>query len=64
MLQAYTGTLASIFLVELTDRTRLLALLLSARYRTPWQLILGMSLGDVPAVVKNDIVVEIEMHHP
>jgi len=51
MLQAYTGTLVAIFLVELTDRTRLLALLLSARYRTPWQLILGMTLGYVPATL-------------
>lgn len=51
MLQAYTGTLAAIFLVELTDRTRLLALLLSARYQSPWQLIIGMSLGYIPATL-------------
>lgn len=50
MLEAYTGTLAAVFMVEITDRTRILALLLSARYRSPWQLIIGMTLGYIPAI--------------
>lgn len=49
MIQSYLGTFLTVFLVELTDRTRILALLLSARYRSPWRLILGMTLGYVPA---------------
>lgn len=49
MPEAYLGTFAVVFLVELTDRTRILALLLSARYRSPWQLIIGMTLGYIPA---------------
>lgn len=50
MFQAYWGTLITVFLVELTDRTRILALLLSTRYRSPWQLIIGMTLGYIPAI--------------
>lgn len=49
-MEAFWTTLAVVALVELTDRTRLVAMFLSARYRTPIQLIVGMSLGYVPAV--------------
>lgn len=46
---SYVTTLATILAVELTDKTRLIALLLSSRYRAPGQLMLGMTLGYVPA---------------
>lgn len=47
----YLTTLLTILAVELTDKTRLIALLLSARYKTPFQLIIGMTLGYVPAIL-------------
>ncbi|MBI4398785.1 MAG: TMEM165/GDT1 family protein [Candidatus Omnitrophica bacterium] len=49
-MKTYFITLLSILVVELTDKTRLVALVLSARYRTPIQLITGMTLGYVPAI--------------
>ena len=50
-MNAYLATLLAILVVELTDKTRLVALLLSARYRAPFQLIVGMTLGYVPAIL-------------
>ena len=47
---AYLATFLTVLVVELTDKTRLIALLLSARYKTPVQLIIGMTLGYVPAI--------------
>ena len=38
-------SLGTVLLVELTDRTRIIALLLSARFRAPLALILGMTAG-------------------
>lgn len=50
MLEVFGTTFLTILIVELTDRTRLLAMVLSARYKTPYQLILGMTLGYIPAI--------------
>ena len=50
-MEALIFTFASVLLVELTDKTRLIALLLSARFRAPVQLIVGMTLGYVPAIL-------------
>lgn len=49
-MQAFLATFLSILTVELTDRTRLVALLLSVRYRAPVQLTSGMTLGYIPAI--------------
>lgn len=49
-MRTYFITLLSILAVELTDKTRIIALILSARYRAPLELIMGMTLGYVPAV--------------
>ena len=38
-------SLGTVLLVELTDRTRIIALLLSARFKAPLALILGMTAG-------------------
>jgi putative Ca2+/H+ antiporter (TMEM165/GDT1 family) len=50
MLEVYGTAFLTICLVELTDRTRILAMVLSTRYKTPYQLILGMTLGYIPAI--------------
>lgn len=50
MWAAYLTTFATVLLVELTDRTRIIALLLSARYRAPVALIAGMTIGYIPAI--------------
>jgi putative Ca2+/H+ antiporter (TMEM165/GDT1 family) len=59
----YLVTLASVLAVELTDKTRLIALLLSTRFRAPVQLIIGMTLGYVPptalAVLGADLIVSV-----
>ena len=47
---AFFSTLCAVLFVELTDRTRLIAMLLSTRYRAPIQLISGMTFGYVPAI--------------
>lgn len=49
-MEAFITTFFSVLFVELTDRTRVLAMLLSARYRAPLQLITGMTLGYIPAI--------------
>lgn len=49
-MEAFWTTFGAVLFVELTDRTRLIAMILSARYRSPVQLIAGMTLGYVPAV--------------
>jgi len=46
----FVATFLTVLAVELTDKTRLIALLLSARYKMPFQLIIGMTLGYVPAI--------------
>jgi|GEM_PF-1268862 len=50
-MEAFITTFFSVLIVELTDRTRILAMLLSARYRAPVQLIAGMTLGYIPAIL-------------
>ncbi len=47
LMEGFWTTLGSILVVELTDKTRLVAMVLSARYRAPLQLIFGMTLGYV-----------------
>ncbi len=49
-MEAFVTTFFSVLMIELTDRTRLIALLLSARYRAPFSLISGMTLGYIPAI--------------
>lgn len=44
---AFAATGMVVFLVEITDKTRIIALLLSARFRAPYQLLIGMTLGYV-----------------
>lgn len=48
-MSAFLTTALAVLVVELTDKTRLIALLLSARFRAPVQLIVGMTLGYIPA---------------
>lgn len=45
MIESYGVTFLSVLAVELMDKTRLVALLLSTRYRAPFQLFFGMTLG-------------------
>jgi len=49
-MKVYLTTLLAILIVELTDKTRVIALMLSARYQAPIQLVCGMTLGYVPAI--------------
>src|SRR3989338_3694519 len=46
-MEAFLATFLGVLAVEFTDKTRLIALLLSTRYRTPFQLFFGMTLGYV-----------------
>lgn len=49
-MEAFYSTFISVFLVEITDKTRILALVLGSRYRAPFRLMAGMTLGYVPAI--------------
>ncbi|MBI4430988.1 MAG: TMEM165/GDT1 family protein [Candidatus Omnitrophica bacterium] len=49
-MRVYFITLLSIAAVELTDKTRIIALVLSVRYQAPFQLVIGMTLGYIPAI--------------